>query len=347
MFSKKAPSFAMKGLGMVEKIGERMLKIDNIYKKFNLDAGLFAKYGKFVYAVNGVSLSVGNNEIYGLVGESGCGKTTVAKLIVRIYNIDSGNIIYEDKIGNKFDAYCDKKDLRKLRNKVRYIFQDPARSLNPKMKVIDILLNGYKYSKKGDKNGLARATEVIKNVGLSESDFERRPNDFSGGQRQRISIARSLITNPEFLICDEVVSALDVSIQSQILNLLLEIKQKENISMLFIAHDLTVVSYFCDKIGVMYAGYIVEEGTSKDIIENRKHPYTNLLYESIPHITGSDFLSNVKKSDEVPNLTIKPKGCLFYARCPSKMDICKEEAPKLKQIDSNNNTHKVACYLNN
>ena len=322
-----------------------MLKIENIYKKFNLDAGLFAKYGKFVYAVNGVSLSVGNNEIYGLVGESGCGKTTVAKLIVRIYNIDSGNIIYEDNSGNKFDAYCNKKSLKNLRNKVRYIFQDPAKSLNPKMKILDILLNGYKYSKKNDKNGLDRAIEVIKNVGLSESDLDRKPNDFSGGQRQRISIARSLITNPEFLICDEVVSALDVSIQSQILNLLLEIKQKQNISMLFIAHDLTVVSYFCDKIGVMYAGYIVEEGTSKDIIENRKHPYTNLLYESIPHITGSNFLNNVKKNNEIPNLTIEPKGCLFYTRCPQKMDICKDKAPELKQVVSDNPTHKIACYL--
>ncbi|OHD21365.1 MAG: dipeptide/oligopeptide/nickel ABC transporter ATP-binding protein, partial [Spirochaetes bacterium GWC1_27_15] len=263
------------------------LVLKDVKKHFNLEAGLFARYGKFVYAVNGVSFDIKNNEAFGLVGESGCGKTTVARLIVQMYKHSFGHISFTDKNGTVFDLdNIDNKNLKLLRNKIRYIFQDPARSLNPRMTILDVLTSGYKYSPfwKGNKKAKEESTEILESVGLSEKDLERRPQDFSGGQRQRISIARALLTKPELLICDEVVSALDVSIQSQILNLLVEIRKKYQISLLFIAHDLTVVSYFCDRIGVMYGGQIVELGSSKSITEKKLHPYTQLLYSSIPDI---------------------------------------------------------------
>ncbi|MDR0290758.1 MAG: dipeptide/oligopeptide/nickel ABC transporter ATP-binding protein, partial [Treponema sp.] len=222
-----------------------LLTISNLQKRFNLEAGFFARFGRFVNAVNDVSFSIGRNETYGLVGESGCGKTTTARLLVRMYEADGGHIFYHRDEGQVEIGTLQKGDLRQYRQKVRYVFQDPARSLNPRMNIREILLSGLRWSGSGEtaQQLNERAATALEEVGLSGADLEKRPTEFSGGQRQRISIARGLLPQPDLLICDEVVSALDVSIQAQILNLLLDIREsrirdKRTMSFLFIAHDL-------------------------------------------------------------------------------------------------------------
>ena len=261
------------------------MELKDLSIRFPLEAGLFARYGRFVYAVNGVSLSLNRGESYGLVGESGCGKTTLARLAVQMYKTDTGKVMLHGKDGSVLNlARLDKRELFDYRSRVKYVFQDPARSLNPRMTVYGILTAGYRISPKWPGEAAAReeAARIMETVGLKGEDLDRRPADFSGGQRQRISIARALIMNPELMICDEVVSALDVSIQSQILGLLLDLKKQFNLTMLFIAHDLTVTTYFCDRIGVMYRGRLMEEASAQTLAETRLHPYTRLLYDSIP-----------------------------------------------------------------
>lgn len=321
-----------------------MLKVENIYKKFNLQAGLFARYGEFVYAVNGVDLQLAKGESYGLVGESGCGKTTIARLIAGVYPVDSGRIVFahgEESLSRQ--AALSSLQKQTLIRNVRYIFQDPARSLNPRMTIHSILTDGYKYSGLHTTKEAARmrAIEVLEQVGLSEEDLIRRPPEFSGGQRQRISIARALMTKPQLLICDEVVSALDVSVQSQIINLLVHIKKSENLTMLFISHDLGIVSYISDRVGVAYGGRIVEEGEAREILKNHLHPYTKLLYSSV-----SDELSfkpNETKNDEVYDSTTSLHECPFYARCPKRLPVCKTAIPSLKMVNEKTK-HKVACF---
>jgi ABC-type oligopeptide transport system ATPase subunit len=235
-----------------------LITVTNLKKRFNLEAGFFARFGRFVNAVNGLDFSIDKNESYGLVGESGCGKTTSARLLVRMYEADEGDIIFQNSTDHSsVDVRALKKEeLKKYREKVKYVFQDPARSLNPRMTIYEILTAGRRWSslKLSEKQNREDAAAILEEVGLNSADLERRPSEFSGGQRQRISIARALLMKPELLICDEVVSALDVSIQGQILNLLLDIRSRRDLSFLFIAHDLKVASYFCDRIGVMYHG---------------------------------------------------------------------------------------------
>ncbi|MDR3248990.1 MAG: dipeptide/oligopeptide/nickel ABC transporter ATP-binding protein, partial [Treponema sp.] len=214
-----------------------VITVENLRKRFNLEAGFFARFGRFVYAVNGVSFTIDKNETYGLVGESGCGKTTTARLLVRMYESDGGSILYRDTVDVKS---LKQGELKQYREKVKYVFQDPARSLNPRMSIYDVLSSGYRWSSiwPGEKKAREEAAAILEEVGLGAADLERRPAEFSGGQRQRISIARGLLMKPDLLICDEVVSALDVSIQGQILNLLLDIRSRHQLSFLFIAHDL-------------------------------------------------------------------------------------------------------------
>lgn len=304
-----------------------MLEISNVSKRFNLEAGFFAPVGRFVYAVNGVSFSVAPGEIFGLVGESGCGKTTTARLLVRMYEIDGGSVHFTDSAGREYNlAELGKKQLRELRSKVKYIFQDPARSLNPRMSIYDVLTAGYRYQPgwPGKVKAREEAAAILEDVGLSASDLERRPSDFSGGQRQRISIARALITRPELLICDEVVSALDVSVQGQILNLLLRLKDEYGFGIIFIAHDLAVVTYLCDRVAVMYRGMIMELASSKQLVSEATHPYTRHLYRSIPTLepgerdrdssegsqppSGSEELRSVRRFGEQPDPTVQPPG---------------------------------------
>ena len=329
-----------------------VISVSNLHKRFNLEAGFFATLGNYVHAVNGVSLVIGKNEAYGLVGESGCGKTTTARLLVRMYEADEGEIFFHDgkgAEGNNADFIRDVRklkgqDLKRYREKVRYIFQDPARSLNPRMTVYDVLTSGARWSTERHNIVSLRdeAAAILEEVGLSAADLERRPAEFSGGQRQRISIARGLIMKPNILICDEVVSALDVSIQGQILNLLLDLRDSrkasgEEISFLFIAHDLKVASYFCDRIGVMYRGEIMEEASAESLWKGHLHPYTELLFSSMNR--------GALAPEPMPSLAAASQrageGCSFAHRCPYSKNACFEEKPSLNEAGEG---HLVRCW---
>lgn len=321
-------------------MSEHLIQVKNITKKFSLDSGFFARQDRFVYAVNDVSFSIKRGETYGLVGESGCGKTTTARLIIQMYRQNSGEIIFtpEKEEGSVvFDSShkTSSKVLRSYREKVKYIFQDPGRSLNPRMTVFNILQEAYRHSSMWPGKKIARqeASKLMEEVGLDPSDLDRRPAEFSGGQRQRISIARGLIMKPELLICDEVVSALDVSVQGQILNLLHDLKASRNLSFLFIAHDLRVSCYFCDTIGVMYSGMLLEEAPGRDLYLTAMHPYTKLLFSGTQK-------QNFEAS-EVKTVLKELSGCPFAHRCPLADDRCRNEIPDFKNISEN---HKVRCH---
>jgi len=319
-----------------------LIHVQDLRKRFNLEAGFFARFGRFVYAVNGVSFTIGDNESYGLVGESGCGKTTTARLLVRMYESDGGSILYRD-IGDI--GTFKKTELALYREKVKYVFQDPARSLNPRMSVFEVLISGRRWSSKWRGHGEAReaAAKILEEVGLQASDLERRPAEFSGGQRQRISIARGLLMEPELLICDEVVSALDVSIQGQILKLLLDLRSRHKLSFLFIAHDLKVASYFCDRIGVMYKGEIMEEAPAEGLYKTALHPYTKLLFSSVPGPAASTAFGELNQGlkNEVGSSLSENTGCAFADRCPLADTNCRNAKPETREAAPG---HLVKCF---
>lgn len=305
-------------------VKEPLLQIRGIKKQFRLEAGLFGSDRKHVYAVNGVSLSVGKGETYGLVGESGSGKSTLAKCLVHVYPYDAGEaLFYDNGTVYSLDSLSRKKH-SSLAHKIKYIFQDPAASLDPRMTVEDILTIGVRYAKILTRpEARKKAMFLIDAVGLPRDSLSRRPADFSGGQRQRISLARALMTSPDLLICDEVVSALDVSVQGQILNLLADLKKEFGFSMLFIAHDLGVVSYISDRIGVMYGGCLMEEADAQELFYRPMHPYTQLLLSSVPRADGG-FLQ-VSAAGEPFDAVNPLPGCPFAPRCPFADDECKKK----------------------
>ncbi len=327
-----------------------LISVRDLTKVYKLEAGLFASAGRWVWAVNGVSFDLLRGETYGLVGESGSGKTTVARCIVQLAPHTSGSIRYfppaKDRRADDPAPWeisrRDPQTLRRFRSDVKYIFQDPASALDPRMSVFRILSAGARVDGRASRVELrARASQLMTAVGLREADLERRPTEFSGGQRQRISLARALFTSPRVLICDEVVSALDVSIQGQILNLLVELKSTYDLSILFIAHDLTVVSYMADRIGVMYGGSLMEEAAAADLAVRPLHPYSQLLYSAIPRLGGR--LPERGAAAGTPfNPTHAPVGCPFAGRCPIAKDICRSEKPLLREVSPG---RRVACHF--
>jgi oligopeptide/dipeptide ABC transporter ATP-binding protein len=319
-----------------------VISVYNLRKRFDLEKGSFAPLGRHVHAVNGVSFSIDRNEAYGLVGETGCGKTAAARLLVRMYEADEGEILfrgYEKVIQDYVQdvRQLKGKDFRRYRERVKYVFRDPARSLNPRMTIFQALTSAFRWStdrfQKRDQASLREeAASILEEVGLSDADLERHPEEFSNGQRQMISIARGLMMKPDLLICDEVVSALDVSMQVQILNLLLDLRERrkssgEEISFLFVAGDLKTAMYFCDRIGVMYQGEIVEEAPATALWKSRLHPYTELLF-SLTQKAGPESL----------HIT---SGCAFAPRCPHAEDACFREKPPLAEADDD---HFVRCW---
>jgi len=320
-----------------------VIRVSDLTKVYKLEAGLFASAGRWVWALNGVSIDIRQGETYGLVGESGSGKTTLAKALVQLFPHTSGSIEYFNGTDRWEVSGENPQRLRAFRSEVKYVFQDPSSSLDPRMNVLRILTAGARYGERSlPQARLAeRAREVMEAVGLREADLRRRPSEFSGGQRQRISLARALFSHPRVLICDEVVSALDVSIQGQILNLLVDLKRQLQLSMLFIAHDLTVVSYMADRIGVLYGGSLMEEAPASDIARNPLHPYSHLLYGAIPRL-GTRAPDRGAAAGTPYNPTRAPVGCPFAGRCPLEQEICRNVKPVLKEVSPG---HRVACHF--
>ncbi|HCZ7025949.1 TPA: ABC transporter ATP-binding protein, partial [Staphylococcus aureus] len=304
---------------------ENILEVNQVKKYYKIKTGLLQKT-QYVKAVDDVSFSIKKGQTFGLVGESGCGKSTLGKVIIRLEDATSGSIIVNGEDITRLQG----KKLRKSRQQYQMIFQDPYASLNPMQMVGDIISEPILNYKKLPKEEIKKEVlYLLKCVGLSEDAYYKYAHEFSGGQRQRVGIARALALRPSLIVADEPVSALDVSVQSQVLNLLKDLQEQFNLSYLFIAHDLSVVKHISDVIGVMYLGHIVEIASDKEIYENPKHPYTKALISSIPQIDKLNKNRIILKG-ELPSPSNPPQGCPFHTRCPIAQDMCKKSMPELK-----------------
>lgn len=318
---------------------EPILEVRNVKKYFPVNAGLFKKPLQ-VKAVDDVSFTMYKGETLGLVGESGCGKSTLGRTIVRLYEPTGGEIIFK---GNDISHLSSHK-LKYLRQQMQLIFQDPYSSLNPRMNVNSIVgeaLLTHKLVQKGQEYE-DRVVEIIEKCGLAAYHVNRYPHQFSGGQRQRIGVARALALNPDFIVADEPVSALDVSVQSQVLNMMNSLKDEFGLSYLFISHDLSVVKHISDRIGVMYLGSLVELSDKEDIYRNPLHPYTKALLAAIPEPDPRKIKKMEAIKGEIPSNINTPPGCKFHTRCPYMQEICKEEIPQLRELETD---HFVACHF--
>lgn len=314
-----------------------LVEIRNLKKYFPVRKGLFQRVVGHVKAVDGISFHIGEGETLGLVGESGCGKTTAGRTLLRLYEPDRGEILF----AGQNIAPLHGRRLRELRRDMQIVFQDPFSSLNPRMTIRGIVEEGLAVHRIGTrKERLERVQEVLEKVGLDRSYVNRYPHEFSGGQRQRISIARALALNPRFIVLDEPISALDVSIQSQIINLLNKLKGEFHLTYLFISHDLSVVEYISDRVAVMYLGEIVETATSAELYKNPLHPYTKVLLSSIPSMDPRRKRKAAVVEGDVPSPINPPSGCRFHPRCPLAMDVCKTTVPRMLNLDN----HFVACH---
>ena len=318
---------------------ETLLSVENLEVHFPIKKGLLSRTAGYVYAVDGVSITLKKGETLGIVGESGCGKTTTGLAVLRLIEPTAGTV----RFGDTDITALNTPELRALKKEIQMIFQDPYSSLNPRMTVNKILMDPMEI------HGMYPGTErkdriayLLEKVGLRPEQGRRYPHEFSGGQRQRIGIARALALNPQVIIGDEPVSALDVSIQAQIINLLIDLQQEFHLSYIIIAHDLAVVEHICDRIAVMYLGKVVETAAYNSVYADPKHPYTRALLSAIPVADPRVKKERMILKGDVPSPIKPPSGCTFHPRCPHRMDVCDKKVPMLKDIGD---SHSVACYL--
>ena len=311
-----------------------LVEIKNLYVEYQINKSVLGGK-KIIHAVNGVNLTINKGEILAIAGESGCGKSTLAKALLKLEPVKSGEILFE----NQNIISLNKENLKEFRKQVQMIFQNPYASLNPKMKIIDILKEPLEINTKLTKQEILKTVkEKIKLVGLEESCLDLYPHEFSGGQRQRIAIARALVLNPKIILADEPVSALDVSIQAQVINLIKELKEKYSLTFLLITHDMSVIEYLADRVAIMYLGEVVEIGTTKEIFSNPYHPYTKALLNSVPQIKKTN--KKITLKGDLPSPANLPDGCKFHTRCPYVMEICKNCIPQ-----EAGGSHKVKCFI--
>ncbi len=321
-----------------------LLEVKDLKLYFPIYRGLIQRLVGHVKAVDGVSLALREREVLGLVGESGCGKTTVGRTILRLYDPTAGEIRFRRKSGEWVDiAAISQHDMKPLRREMRMIFQDPFSSLNPRLTVKDIIgepleIHGVAHGKEAEQ----RVAELMESVGLNPALMRRYPHEFSGGQRQRIGLARTLSLNPRLIIADEPVSALDVSVQAQVLNLLQELQTRLGLTLIFIAHDLSVVEHISDRIAVMYVGKIVEMADTEELLSHPLHPYTEALLSSIPPADPDIHPNRIQLQGEVPSPANPPKGCIFHPRCSYAKEICSQQEPRLTEIASG---HFASCHF--
>jgi peptide/nickel transport system ATP-binding protein len=328
---------------MTEVTTKNIIDVKGIKKYFPIQTGFLKKTTGYVKAVDDVDVFVKHGETFGLVGESGCGKTTLGRCILRAIEPTEGKIMYDNGGDQMIDINTiSRKELRSIHRDMQLIFQDPYSSLNPRMTILNII--GEPLICNGIARGKVlrdRVKELMEMVGLDSRHLERYPHAFSGGQRQRIGIARALATNPKFIVCDEAVSALDVSVQAQILNLLQDLQEKLKLSYLFISHDLGVIQHICDRVGVMYVGRMVEIATSKELFTHPMHPYTEALLSAKPIPDPRKKSKRIILSGEVANPANPPTGCYFHPRCPYGKERCKTNPPPLREVSKG---HFVACH---
>lgn len=320
-----------------------ILKIENLTVSFPLEKNLFGKTTKKLTALRKINLEVKKGEVMGIVGESGCGKTTLAKAIVGLYPIDKGSIIFDEQ--HKIHTCKTYDEWKAIRKDMQFIFQDPVSSLDPMLRIEDIILEPLHvfFPELSYEEKQKRIREMMKKVGLSEMILYRFPHELSGGQCQRVGIARALISNPKFLICDESISALDLSVQAQILNLLKKLQKEMNLSMIFISHNLSIIKYIADRVTVMYLGNIVEQALCHTIYAHQYHPYTKALFESIPSISSQeDFFERETLFGDMPSPINPPSGCPFRTRCKYLKTKCIDCKPALEKYPELNRS--VACH---
>lgn len=319
---------------------EDLLVVRNLKKYFPIKGGFLKRTIGHVHAVEDVTFTIKKGETLGIVGESGCGKSTTGRTILKLLEKTSGEVFYKGR-----DIYAmPHAELRKLRTEMQIVFQDPYSSLNPRKTVAQIVGEALLQHKlvENKKQANERVSEVIEKCGLAPYHIRRYPHEFSGGQRQRIGIARALALNPEFIVCDEPVSALDVSIQSQVINLLTDLQQEMGLTYMFISHDLSVVKHISDRIGVMYLGSLVELAEKNEMYKNPLHPYSQALLSAIPIPDPTVKRNRIILKGDIPSPAKPPSGCTFHTRCPYVMDRCKSDIPILKEVDGG---HFVACHL--
>lgn len=320
-------------------MADNIIEIKHLKKYFPIKSGALGKEKGAVKAVDDVSFTIKKGTTMGLVGESGCGKSTTGRTILRLLDKTDGEVLFHGKEVHSLN----KKELRELRTKMQIIFQDPYSSLSPRLPVGEIIGEAVKEHNLVPKDKYEEhLNHIMASCGLQPYHKDRYPHEFSGGQRQRICIARALALNPEFIVCDEPVSALDVSIQAQIINLLEDLQAEYGLTYLFISHDLSVVEHICDTVGVMYLGGLVETGTTEDIFANPLHPYTKALFSAIPVPDPTAKLDRIVLKGSIPSPANPPKGCKFHTRCTECMEICKTQAPNEKDMG---NGHIVKCHL--